>query len=60
MIRAAFYVARGGVTRVEWHQSFSLDEIYKFETTTAKIVPALNNDLKFFLLQVNQCEQPRQ
>ena len=39
------------VNRAEWHQSFSLDEIYKFETPTAKTIPALNNDLKFFLLQ---------
>ena len=42
----------GVVTRAEWHQSFSLDEIYKFETPTAKTIPALNNDLKFFLLHV--------
>ena len=39
------------VTRSEGHQSFSLDEIYKFKTPTAKTIPALNNDLKFFLLQ---------
>ena len=39
----AFYV-----TRTEWHQSFSLDEIYKFETPTVKTIPALNNNLKFF------------
>ena len=36
------------VTRAEWHQSFSLDEIYKFETPTAKTISALNNNLKFF------------
>ena len=41
----------GKVTRAEWHQSFSLDETYKFKTPTAKTIPALNNDLKFFLLQ---------
>ena len=34
----------GEVTQAEWHQSFSLAEIYKFET-----IPALNNNLKFFL-----------
>ena len=39
----------GEVTRAEWHQSFSLDEIYKFKTPTAKTIPALNNNLKFFL-----------
>ena len=39
------------VTRTEWRQSFSLDEICKFETPTAKTIPAQNNDLKFFLLQ---------
>ena len=30
----------------KWHQLFSLDEICKFETPTAKTIPALNNDLK--------------
>ena len=45
------FMLSGKVTRAEWHQSFSLDEIYKFETPTAKTIPALNNDLKFFLLQ---------
>ena len=39
------------VTQAEQHQSFSLDEIYKSETPTAKTIPALNNDFKFFLLQ---------
>ena len=38
------------VTKAEWHQSFSLDKMYKFKTLTAKTIPALNNDLKFFLL----------
>ena len=37
------------VTWVEWHQLFSLDEIYKFDAPTAKTIPALNNNLKFFL-----------
>ena len=40
------------VTRAEWHQSFSFDEIYKFKTPTFKTIPALNNDLKFFLLHI--------
>ena len=39
------------VTRAEWHQSFSLDEIYKFETPMIITIPAPNNDLKFFLRQ---------
>ena len=43
----------GKVTRVERHESFSLDEIYKFETLTAKAIIALNNDLKFFLLHTD-------
>ena len=43
------FMLPGEVTRAEWHQSFSLDEIYKFETPTAKTIPALNNNLKFFL-----------
>ena len=38
-----------GPPRAEWHQSLSLDEIYKFETPTAKTIPTLNNNLKFFL-----------
>ena len=46
------FMLPGEVTRAEWHQSFSLDEIYKFKTPTAKTIPALNNDLKLFLLQV--------
>ena len=50
MVRA-WRMLPGEVTRAEWHQLFSLDEIYKFETPTAKTIPALNNDLKFFLLQ---------
>ena len=33
----------------KWHESFSLDEIYKFETPMTKTIPALNNNLKFFL-----------
>ena len=45
------FILPGEVNRAEWHQSFSLDEIYKFETPTTKTIPALNNDLKFFLLQ---------
>ena len=49
MVSAAFMLPEE-VTRVEWDQSFSLDEICKFETTTVKKIPALNNDLKFFLL----------
>ncbi len=47
---ARLFMLPGEVTRAEWHQSFLLDEIYKFETPTAKTIPALNNDLKFFLL----------
>ena len=43
------FILPGEVTWAEWHQSFSLDEIYKFETPTAKTIPALNNNLKFFL-----------
>ena len=43
------FMLPGEVTRAEWHQSFSLDEIYKFETPTTKKIPALNNNLKFFL-----------
>ena len=39
----------GEVTQAEWHQSFSLDEIYKFEVSTDKTITALNNNLKFFL-----------
>ena len=50
----------GEVTRVEWHQSFLLDEIHKFETPTTKSIPALNNDLKFFLLQTNHLLQAKQ
>ena len=46
------FMLPGDVTWAEWHQSFSLGEIHKFETTTAKTIHALNNDLKFFLLQV--------
>ena len=45
------FMLPGEVTRAEWHQSFSLDEICKFETPSAKTIPALNKDLKFFLLQ---------
>ena len=48
MVSAAFYVAR--VTSPG--RMASLGEICKFETPTAKTIPALNNDLKFFLLQV--------
>ena len=48
------FMLLGEVNRAEWHQSFSLDEIHKFETPTAKTIPALNNDLKF-LLQQYQC-----
>ena len=44
----------GSPPRSEWHQSFSLDEIYKFASQTAKTIPTLNNDSKFFLLQVWQ------
>ena len=44
------FMLPGSLPRAEWHQSFSLDEIHKFETPTAKTIPALNNDLKFFLL----------
>ena len=40
------FMLPGEVTQEEWHQSFSLDEIYKFETPTAQT----SNDLKFFLL----------
>ena len=45
------FMLPGEVTWAEWHQSFSLDEIHKFEIPTAKTIPVLNNDLKFFLLQ---------
>ena len=45
----AFLCCPGKVTRAEWRHSFSLDEIYKFEAPTAKTIPALNNNLKFFL-----------
>ena len=51
MVSAAFMLP-GEVNRTEWHQSFSLDEICKFESPTAKTISALNNDLKFFLLHV--------
>ena len=44
------FMLPGEVTRAEWHQSFALDKIYIFETPTAQTIPALNNDLKFFLL----------
>ena len=37
----------------EWHQSFSLDEIYKFEAPTTKTILALNDNLKFFLSATN-------
>ena len=43
------FMLPGEVTWAEWHQSFSLDEKYKFETPTAKTIPAQNNNLKFFL-----------
>ena len=33
------FLLSGEVTRAEWHNSFSLDEIYKFETPTAKWFP---------------------
>ena len=49
---ALSFMLPGEVTRAEWHQSFSLDEICKFKTPTAKTIPALNNDLKFFLLHL--------
>ena len=52
MVSAAFYVAPEEVNWAEWHQSFSLDQIYKFEIPTAKTMPALNNDLKLFLLHL--------
>ena len=32
------------VTWAEWHQSFSLDEIYRFKTPMAKTIPTLNNN----------------
>ena len=51
MVSVAFYVAR--VTSPGRMASFSLDEIYKFETPTTKTSPALNNDLKFFLLHTH-------
>ena len=47
------FMVPGEVTQAEWHQSFSLDEIYKFETPTVKTIPALDNDLKFFVLHVH-------
>ena len=50
-VSVAFYGAGGGGARAEWHRSFSLDEMYNFKTPTAKTIPALNNGLKFFLLQ---------
>ena len=48
------FILPGKVTRAEWHYSFSLDETYKFETPTAKTIPALNNNLKFFLSAILQ------
>ena len=52
------FMLPGEVTQAEWHQSFSMDEICKFETPTAKTIPALNNDLKFFLLQLKNFLPP--
>ena len=43
------FISPGEVTQVEWHESLSLDKIYKFETPTAKTIPALNNNSKFYL-----------
>ena len=43
------FILHGEISRAEWYQSFSLDEIYKFETSTTKTIPPLNNNLKFFL-----------
>ena len=43
------FILPGEVIRAKWYESFSLDEIYKFEAPTAKTVPALNDNLKFFL-----------
>ena len=48
---ARLFMLPGEVNRAEWHQLFSLDEICKFESPTAQIILALNNDLKYFLLQ---------
>ena len=45
------FILPGEVLRAEWHESISLDEIYKFKTPMAKTISALNNNLKFFLLQ---------
>ena len=42
MVIVAFMLP-GKVTRAEWHQSFSLDKIYKCETPLAKTIPALKN-----------------
>ena len=44
-----FFILPGEVTRTEWHQSFSLNKIYEFETPMTKTIPTLNNNLKFFL-----------
>ena len=46
------FILPGEVTWAEWHWSFSLDEICKSKTPTAKTIPALNNDLKLFLLHL--------
>ena len=37
------FILPGEVTWAEWHESFSLDEIYKFKTSTAKIILVLDN-----------------
>ena len=33
------FILPGEVIQAEWHESFSLDEIYKFKTPMAKIFP---------------------
>ena len=43
------FILPGKVIRVVWLKSSSLDENIKIETSTTKIIPALNNNLKFFL-----------
>ena len=48
------FILPGEVIWAEWHESLSLDEIYKFQTPTAKTIPALYNNLKFFLAATKQ------
>ena len=49
------FMLPGEVTQEEWHQSFSLNEICKFETPTAKTIPALNIYIYIFFFAVILC-----